>query len=128
MRDALITAGELRAIGFQVPDSIPDCGNFVRSSMKMHMAGCVAAGDILNLNIEMTFTEPFRWVAFSVTLPAAPANARLLVSRNKREGGYLGWRVLGPMKRFKSWDAGKAGHQRMGSELRCVALRHWGRA
>jgi hypothetical protein len=59
-------------------------------------------------------------------------SARILVSRNKREGGYLGWRVLGPMKRARSWrdrDGKKAGgHQRLGSELYILTLKQAARA
>lgn len=55
--------------------------------------------------------------------PAAPANAHILVSRNKREGGYLGWRKLGPMQRYSSWDGKKPGHQRVGGELMISTLR-----
>lgn len=43
-------------------------------------------------------------------------NARHLVSRNKREGGYVGWRVLGA-------DFKKPGHQRQGKDVGFTSLR-----
>jgi hypothetical protein len=55
-------------------------------------------------------------------------SARILVSRNKREGGYLGWRVLGPMKRARSWYGRKPGHQRKGGELMVSTLREHAKA
>jgi hypothetical protein len=51
-------------------------------------------------------------------------SARILVSRNKREGGYMGWRVLGPCQRARNWKGRKmAGHQRRGNEIYIMTLR-----
>jgi len=48
----------------------------------------------------------------------------MIKSRNKREGKYLGWRVLGPSKRGTSWgEHKKPGHQRMGNELMVSPLK-----
>lgn len=56
--------------------------------------------------------------------PFPPDNARLLVSRRKREGDYLGWRVLTAAKRGRSWQGrNKPGHQRLGSEIMIDTLR-----
>lgn len=85
-----ITAGELRAMGYPILDSIPDCGNIPRSSMTMRAAGGEAVGDKLMVDMEITFTEPFKWIVVTVRLPTPTANARILVSRNKREGQYAG--------------------------------------
>lgn len=59
-------------------------------------------------------------------------NTRILISRNKREGHYLGWRILGPSKRGLSWRGrNKPSHQRKGSEIMIDSLRErskWRRA
>lgn len=44
------------------------------------------------------------------------------MSRNKREGRYVGWRKIGPMQRASDWANRKPGHQRVGVELRINPL------
>jgi hypothetical protein len=63
-----ITAGELRAMGLAVPDSIPDCGNVARSSMVIRQTGSELKGDVLNVGMSVTFTEPFQWVTVPITI------------------------------------------------------------
>lgn len=78
------------------------------------------------LNIGVIVGGPFDGARVSVLplpRPAIPANARILVSRNKREGGYIGWRKLGPSQRFPDWDGQRPGHQRLGNELMWSTLR-----
>lgn len=47
---------------------------------------------------------------------------RPIVSRNKREGGYCGWRAFGPRKRDCETPAG---HVRVGQNLGAKSLRDW---
>lgn len=64
-----ITAFELRAMGYAIPADIPDCGNIPRNSMKMRAIDGSWTGDVLNLAVEVTFTEPFTWVEGTATIP-----------------------------------------------------------
>jgi hypothetical protein len=67
-----ITAGELRAMGYAIPDNIPDCGNIPRHSMQMRATGGDVSGDTLTMNLEVTFTEPFTWFEATVTVDKTP--------------------------------------------------------
>lgn len=64
-----ITAGELRAMGYAIPASIPDCGNIPRNSMTMREVGSSAAGDTMTMAVEVTFNAPFTWAEATVTIP-----------------------------------------------------------
>ena len=61
-----VTAGELRASGFPVPNDIPDCGWIPRVSV--HVAD-VTVGEVtdggdgrLNIAMEIRYSEPFQWL------------------------------------------------------------------
>jgi len=66
-----ITAGELREMGAEVPSSVPDYAWVPRSSMRVSVGGVRQGGDAtaFSMGMELTFTEPFRWVhgTFSVS-------------------------------------------------------------
>ena len=50
--------------------------------------------------------------------PKQQSNLRILKSRNKREGYYLGWRILTAAKRWGDGQGrNKPGHQRLGNEI-----------
>lgn len=70
-----ITAGELRAMGYPIPDSIPDCGHTSRAGMRTVPVRSVAAENIgqvtngeLVIDLETTFTEPFKWITLNVVV------------------------------------------------------------
>lgn len=51
------------------------------------------------------------------------SNARVLISRNKREGGYIGWRTVHQEYRYrKTW-----GHQRAGMNAFALTLKRTAR-
>lgn len=60
----------------------------------------------------------------SIAAPLAE-NVRILISRNKREGGYCGWRAFGPRKRD---CITAAGHVRAGANPFNKSMRQWSRA
>jgi hypothetical protein len=64
--DEPVSAGWLRECGIPVPDSIPDCATVPRSSMKMRMAGWRADGDMLTMDMRVTFDERFKWFEATV--------------------------------------------------------------
>lgn len=82
----------------------------------------------LHVDKLLAATEPmFKFITFDecdavINGWSAPsANARILVSRNKREGGYLGWRQL-------RYVGEVVGHQRTGiGKYRPLSLRDWRR-
>ena len=92
-----ITAGEIRAFGAAVPANVPDCATVSREGFRAASARAFAGakmtvdGDTMHFEMSLDIDEPFQWVEMAVVVIAPPpANARILVSRNKREGGYLG--------------------------------------
>lgn len=68
-----ITADELRAMSIPVPDRVPGCGWVPRHAMEWraevpeHSKEDIAQG-ILNVSMEVTFTEPFRWITATMTI------------------------------------------------------------
>jgi hypothetical protein len=60
-----IEAGELRAMGIQIPDNIPDCAWTERWSIQWNSAEVKEKEGIVSCGI--TFTRPFRWI--SINLP-----------------------------------------------------------
>lgn len=69
--DTCITAAELRAMGIEVHESVPDVGWVPRAAMRMsaepaeHTPEDIAAG-LLRMDMAITFTEPFRWIELNV--------------------------------------------------------------
>lgn len=68
-----ITAGELREMGVDVPDRIPDCVWIPRWSMRMDAEGqeptaAECEQGILKAKVIITFTQPFQWVSVDFTL------------------------------------------------------------
>lgn len=58
-----VTAGELRAAGFTIPDDIPNVGWVPRRSITWD--GDVSVEEIdhkLRASVTLRFTEPFRWI------------------------------------------------------------------
>ena len=67
-----ISAGELRAIGLPMPESIPDCGWIPRTAMEIKALESKLNGETeLRINTEIKFTEPFRWITVSLTASKA---------------------------------------------------------
>lgn len=67
-----ITAGELRAIGVPIPARIPDCGWIARAAMHVASDATVTSNGRLNVNMQVTFSAPFRWINIQVTIPKEP--------------------------------------------------------
>lgn len=69
--DTCITAAELRAMGIEVHERVPDVGWVPRAAMRMsaepaeHTPEDIAAG-LLKMDMAITFTEPFRWIELNV--------------------------------------------------------------
>lgn len=67
------TAGELRDMGFPIPDSIPDCGWVPRASVRVNPASAtdVDPNDptVVRFTTDVDFLEPFRWMHFQGLMP-----------------------------------------------------------
>lgn len=119
MNEPVYTAATVRLCGYVLPEHIPDhAWIFERDTQNITVGGSWADGRITSVRNWPTFPpEKFHYYR-------KHGNARLLVSRNKREGGYLGWRVLTAAKRGQSWiGRNKPGHQRLGGEIMIDTLR-----
>ena len=69
--ETCITAGELRAQGFHIPESTPDAGWVPRLSMKVVSAAPRSKpNDERRLDISMmiSFSEPFRWIEIDAVI------------------------------------------------------------
>jgi hypothetical protein len=63
-----ISAGWLRECGIPIPESIPDCATVPRSAMRMEMVGSSASGGVMTAQMQVTFSEAFKWVEATVTV------------------------------------------------------------
>ena len=119
MNKLFFTASQIRHAGYTIDPRIPDHAIISSTDVRYESISRPSRTSSLVtsvLNVPRFDYDKFVWYRF-------PPKTRLLVSRNKREGRYLGWRKLGPMKRGESWSGGKKpGHQRIGSELRVTPL------
>ncbi len=71
--ETCITAGELRAQGFHIPESIPDAGWIPRLSMKVEsVAPRGEPNDERRIDFSMmvSFSEPFRWIKIDAVIEA----------------------------------------------------------
>jgi hypothetical protein len=65
-----VTAGELRAMGLKIPESIPDVG-WLPTRAVLFGAPITKPGDDPNsiyVNLEVSFLEQFRWLTVTFTL------------------------------------------------------------
>ena len=72
-----VSAGELRAQGYPIPEDIPDCGWIPRGSMKMEKIEAKMVEGVVKVNAILTFTEPFRWVQINLKLDKEKAHEGL---------------------------------------------------
>lgn len=69
--ETCVTAGELRAMGFPVPEFIPDVGWIPRAALRGKPGKIVAGADgSLEVETRMEFTMPFRFVSMQMKLEA----------------------------------------------------------
>lgn len=88
-----ITAGELRAGGLPIADSIPDCGWIPKASIKFLQPEVtidkLVEGKV-NIAVAAEFTVPFKWVKINLTLDTEEDNsAREEVERHMRRAGII---------------------------------------
>lgn len=64
-------AGDLRCLGIEIPDSIPDCAHVDRSSVVFRGPDFEPATDdgLLRGTISVIFTAPFEWVTVTMGPP-----------------------------------------------------------
>lgn len=66
-----ITAGEIRAMGWPVPEDIPDCAHTPRSSLRWKSGGAKMdesdPGKIV-FSLGLEFTMPFQWISITATI------------------------------------------------------------
>lgn len=118
MKEQYFKASVLREHGFDIPSHIPDHAFILERHVVAVQMASIQFGVPGVCQIPSFPADKFIYYRTPAT------NARQLVSRNKREGQYLGWRKLGPCKRGPSWAGRKKpGHQRIGSELMVSSLR-----
>lgn len=64
--ETCVTAGELRAAGIPVPESVPDCGWIPRGSMVPGPEAPTVSHDpatgVFSVQIPFGFSQPFRWI------------------------------------------------------------------
>lgn len=63
-----ITAGEMRAAGYPVPERIPDCAWVPRASIVPSVGGIRLDGDVLRGTITLRFTVPWSWLECEVAI------------------------------------------------------------
>ena len=63
-----ISAGELRSMGLDIVDSIPDCATIPRSSMKTKVGevGGDPENNLLTVDFQIEFEQPFEWVTVKI--------------------------------------------------------------
>ena len=64
-----VSVGELRAMGFPVPDNIPDCATTLRSAINWQTIDAMSGldGKPIQIGISVTYGAPFEWVRMSAT-------------------------------------------------------------
>jgi hypothetical protein len=70
MRKDRLYAGELRAMGIPIDDSVPDCAHVAREACIFSIGDTNIEGDKIVMDYTITFTEPFKWVSVNVTIDA----------------------------------------------------------
>ena len=73
MNGYLISAGELRAIGLNVPADIPDCATVPRCSVHCKAGDdrpdqAASDANVLAFDIAVTFSAPFKWFEATVVV------------------------------------------------------------
>lgn len=107
------TARGLRKLNCYVPDHIPDRAIIPEDGIEylytdqQFIFSPYVVPILTGVRLDM---DKFTWEPYR-----RPTNARLLVSRNKREGRYLGWRKASPHSPKFERDDRSTGHVRVGS-------------
>lgn len=57
-----ITAGELRGMGLELPEKIPDCAFVPRYAVKFNVGDVVTDGNCCGASFQVYMSQPFRWV------------------------------------------------------------------
>lgn len=63
-----VTAGELRARGIDVPETIPDVGWIPRSALLVEPGELRLDGNVLHCEMTITFAVPFKWFECNVKI------------------------------------------------------------
>lgn len=64
-----VTAGELRARGIPIPDTIPDVGWIPRHGLHLGESEVtVDEKEVAHINVSLTFPYPFRWINMTFDL------------------------------------------------------------
>ena len=72
-----ITAAEMRASGWRVPDDVPDVAWVPRASLRFDkFTPSRADGGVMHGTVSVTMTAPFRWVETTVSLAAPNGTER----------------------------------------------------
>lgn len=69
--DFVIYAGQLREMGGELPDNIPDCAWVPKSSVSWGKPSFKEADspDRLEMDIDIHISEPWRWASIDITIP-----------------------------------------------------------
>lgn len=68
-----ISAGELRALGVPISETVPDCATVERSAVHFHSKVAGATNDTLHLDVAVSFTRPFEWVTLAAMITKEPS-------------------------------------------------------
>lgn len=72
--DTCITAGQIRAMGGTIPDTVPDCAWVHRKHMKVAFEPAEAGEGLeVHLNAIITFTAPMEWVTVPIRVTGDPS-------------------------------------------------------
>jgi hypothetical protein len=64
-----VTAGELRALGAEIPDAVPDCGWVSRAALLYDNSPEVTVeGSRMSIHMSATIDEPFKWINVTVDI------------------------------------------------------------
>lgn len=66
--ETCMTAGELRAVGAKLPDTIPDCGWIPRHALRLGDCSATSDGKRVNVGVSFSVSAPFRWVEVRGTI------------------------------------------------------------
>lgn len=62
MIDDRISAGQLRALGCNIPKHVPDCASVPRAALVFGETVCRCDGDVLHCSLSIQINAPFEWV------------------------------------------------------------------
>lgn len=57
-----VSAGELRQLGLNVPDGVPDCATVRRSAIRMKVSDTQCSPSTISFGVDVEILDAFEWV------------------------------------------------------------------